>query len=381
MIDRILEGPPFDLDTVPYDTLPHWLQAVRWFDGAVPDLPSPAQVHRTLQRRRVRERLATVAGPGFRGRTAELALLNGWFTEPEPGPMVISGIGGIGKSALVARFAELLPATTPLFWLDFDRVDLAPDDAVSLLTELGAQATVQLDGFTAPPLDATSWVSGVSGFAAALTAVAPGPALLVLDGFEVAQHAARHQEIWPVLDGLLGSAPALRLLVSGRAPVTNLRLGGRDAVSRQLTGLDREVADAWLAERRVTDAAVRQRVVEVSQGIPLVLKMAMRLLDAGGSVEDLPAALVEGYLYHRILDRVVDAELQPVARDALQLRAVHADMLAGVLHDRIPPGADPPALLERLSQELAIVESLDEPGGTVWVPNGSSTAVTCITDR
>lgn len=364
VIDRILEGPPYDLDVLPLDTLPRWLQAVRWFDGTVPDLPLPAQVHRTLQRRRVREDLAAVAGPGFRGRTAELAQLDGWFTGRLPAPLVLTGIGGIGKSALVARFAELLPATVPLFWLDFDRVDLAPDDAVSLLTELGTQAGVQLDGFIAPPPpDAASLPASVSACADALTAVVPGPVLLVLDGFEIAQHAARHQEIWPVLEGLLASAPTLRLLVSGRAPVTDLRLGGRAAVTLRLTGLDPQVADDWLAERGVTDAAVRQRVVEVSRGIPLVLKMAMRLLDAGGSVDDLPAVMVEGYLYHRILDRVVDAELQPVVRDALQLRAVHAEMLAAVLHDRIPPGVEPSALLDRLSRELAVVESLDEPGG------------------
>jgi hypothetical protein len=363
VIDRILEGPPYDLDALPLDTLPRWLQAVRWFDGTVPDLPPPAQVHRTLQRRRVREDLAMVAGPGFRGRTAELAQLNGWFTERTPGPMVLSGIGGIGKSALVARFAERLPATIPLFWLDFDRVDLAPDDAVSLLTELGTQAGVQLDGFTAPPLDAGSWPASAKACGDALTAVAPGPVLLVLDGFEIAQHAARHQEIWPVLEGLLASAPALRLLVSGRAPVTGLRLGGRDAVTRRLAGLDPHVAGAWLAERGVTDAAVRRQVVEASRGIPLVLKMAMRLLDAGGSVDDLPAAMIEGFLYHRILDRVVDAELQPVVRDALQLRAVSTEMLAAVLHDRIPPGGEAPALLDRLSRELAVVEALDEPGG------------------
>lgn len=164
-----------------------------------------------------------------------------------------------------------------------------------------------------------------------------------------------------MLEGLLASAPALRLLVSGRAPVVNLRLSGQTAVTLRLTGLDPQVAAAWLAERGVTDASVRRQVVEVSRGIPLVLKMAMRLLDAGGSVDDLPSVMVEGYLYHRILDRVVDAELQPVVRDALQLRAVHAEMLAAVLHDRMPPGVEPSALLARLSRELAVVESLDEP--------------------
>ena len=341
IIDRILDGPPFDLEQGPLDALPRWLQAVRWFDGVVPELPSAAQVHRTMERRRVREQLASIAGPGFRGRTEDLATLNAWFTGPRPGPMAISGIGGVGKSALVARFAELLPAAIPLFWLDFDRVDLAPDDAVSLMTALGTQAAVQLDGFTAPEVDAASWAPGVSRFGMALTAAAPGPALLVLDGFEIAQHVARHQEIWPVLTMLLDSAPQLRLLVSGRAPVSSLQLGHRRATNLHLTGLDPVVAADWLADGGVVDPAVRDRVVTASRGIPLVLKLAMRLLDAGGTVDDLPGVMVEGYLYHRILDRVVDEDLRPIARDVLQLRVLTAEMLAAVLPDRIPLGADP----------------------------------------
>ena len=40
VIDRIVAGPPYDLDALPLDTLPRWLQAVRWFDGTVPELPT-----------------------------------------------------------------------------------------------------------------------------------------------------------------------------------------------------------------------------------------------------------------------------------------------------------------------------------------------------
>ena len=79
-------GPPFDLEREPLEVLPRWLQAVRWFDGVVPELPSAAAVHRTLERRRVRGQLTAVAGPGFRGRIAELATLDAWFTSPRPRP-------------------------------------------------------------------------------------------------------------------------------------------------------------------------------------------------------------------------------------------------------------------------------------------------------
>lgn len=373
VVDRILAGPPYDLDAEPEDVLPHWLQAVRWFEELIPQLPAAATVHRALERRRIRSRLAVVAGPGFRGRETELAVLRTWFAGERPGPMVVSGIGGIGKSALVARFAERLPPVTPLLWLDFDRPDIAPDDAVSLLAALAAQATLQLDGFAAPdPFTdpATGSVTdptpeqaarAAGGFGAALTAAAPGAVLLVLDGFEIAQHRARYQEIWPVLDALLASAPRLRVLVSGRAPVTDLLLAGRPAASLQLTGLDPAMASAWLVERGVTDPADLARVVAVARGIPLVLKLAMRLAAAGGDLAELPERMVEGYLYTRILDRVVDPRLRPLARDVLVLRAVHAQMLADVLPDRLPDGLDPAAVLAALTRELALVEDLDDP--------------------
>ena len=53
--------------------------------------------------------------------------------------MVVTGIGGVGKSALVAHFALELPSETLQLWLDFDRADVAPDDAVSVLRLLFEQ--------------------------------------------------------------------------------------------------------------------------------------------------------------------------------------------------------------------------------------------------
>ena len=68
---------------------------------------------------------------------------------------MVSGIGGVGKSSLVARFALSLPADTLFLWLDFDRADLAPDDALSVMTLLNQQASVQLADFKGPDLIAS----------------------------------------------------------------------------------------------------------------------------------------------------------------------------------------------------------------------------------
>jgi hypothetical protein len=370
-IDQILDGPPYRLDDLDEASLPYWLQAVRWFAGVVPSLPTPAEVNRNLERRRVRSRLLRIAGPGFRGRQAEIDQLQSWYQDETAGPKLVTGIGGIGKSALVAQFALGLPPSTLLLWLDFDRADLAPDDAVSVLGSLAEQVSVQHDGFVPPEPDISSWEDSVDDFGAELRRALPAAAapLLVLDGFEVAQHVRRHQEIWRVLEALLEEVPRMRVLISGRAPIGDLELGGRMADSLPLTGLAPEDAKAWLAERGVTDVVVLERVLEISRGVPLVLKLALRLIDTGTEVPDLPAelpeALVEGFLYQRILDRVMDRALKPLARDALVLRSLTEEMLPVLLHDSIPVGLDPPEVFSRLSREMGLVENLDlnAPGG------------------
>jgi hypothetical protein len=369
-IDQILDGPPYSLTEIADEDLPYWLQAVRWFAAVAPDLPSPATVHQTLERRRVRSRLHEIAGDRFRGRREELSMLHNWFREPNAGPMLVTGIGGIGKSALVARFAEGLLASALLLWLDFDRADLAADDARSVLNSLGEQAHIQLDDFAPHSFTGESWQQDTDLLAGALAAAMPDnrPILLVLDGFEVAQYARRHQEIWPVLERLLDRLPQLRILVSGRAPVPSLTLAGRPHLPIPLGGLTPEDTRSWLTERGITDPAVLDRLVESSQGVPLVLKLAIKLIEAGGDVLDLPdtlpRALVEGYLYQRIVDRVIDPALRPLVRDALVLRTLTTDVVREVLGETLPRDLAPAEAYSQLSRELGLVEDVEGDAGT-----------------
>lgn len=363
VIGRVLDGPPYDLSKEDEESLSWWIQAVRWFADVVAGLPSPADVARVLERRRIRSRLEDIAGRDFQGRAAELRKMRKWFRSEPAVPLSITGIGGVGKSALVARFASSLPAETLLFWLDFDRADLAPDDAVSVLTALGRQADVQLDGFSAPDVSPEKWEDAAHALGKKLAERAQShPPLLVLDSFEVAQYAERYQELWPVLEKISAHLPALRVIVSGRAPVSNLQLRGQKAEPLPLTGLRPADARAWLERHGIRGAKVVDRVLELSQCLPLILHLAHRLVKAGGRVRDLPKKLppeiLAGFLYDRILDRVQNPVLRPVATAALALRRLTEPMILPVFGGglvKLPPG-EPSKWFRELSREATLVE-------------------------
>ncbi len=381
VIDRILAGPPYPLDEVDEADLPYWLQAVRWFEGVAPELPTAGEVNRELERRRVRSRLKAIATDNFQGREEELATLAEWYANDAAPPMVITGIGGVGKSALLGFFALTLPAEAVLLWLDFDRADIAPDDAVSMLRLLGQQVALQVAGFTAPEPVEEQWQEAAHALGVALAAAtAHGPApLLALDGFEVAQHVRQYGEIWDLLEALLADVPRLHVVVSGRAPVRDLKLAGRASQSIHLTGLARPDAEALLAGAGITDPALVGPILDISQGVPLMLLLAVYWRRAGGEMrelpDDLPRELIGGFLYQRILDRVIDQSLKPLARSALVLRRLTVELLADALADQLPAGTDAADVFERLSRELALVEATDAAlpaPGMALAPSGGA---------
>jgi hypothetical protein len=365
VVDRILAGPPYPIDEITEQALPYWLQAVRWFDGVAPGLPTPAALNRSLERRRIRSRLGQVV-TGFRGRRAELGLLHRWYQKPS-GPLTLSGPGGIGKSALVARFALELPANTVLLWLDFDRADLAPDDPASVLRQLAAQLALQIEAELPAWPEAANDTDDARDHQVKLVANAlaaapePEPPLLIMDGFEIAQHSAHHEQIWTLVSELVAGAPRLRVLISGRAPIDDLRLGNQLATVVRLEGVTDQDATDWLAEQGVHDLAVIAVLLRITGRIPLSLRLTVRLLDEGIPLDELPEmlpqALVDGYLYQRILERVISEELRDLVRDALAVRIINAGMIAIVFADDIPTGWTAEQTFTELVREFDLVGS------------------------
>lgn len=379
VISKILDGPPYQYDQDNEAHLAWWIQIVRWFEGVVSDLPKPIEISRVLERRRARNRLKSIIDGDFRGRKAELDQLRGWYSTGD-GPVVLTGVGGIGKSSIVARLASELDPNALLLWLDFDRADLAPDDAVSVLAAISEQASIQLDDFVplGSPEKSQDWASQASMLAERLSAaVSPQHRpLLVLDSFEAAQYSTRYQELWPVLELLGSRLPGLRICVTGRVPVPGLELLGRAALPIKLLAMEPDDAIQWLKDRGVTVPEVITRVVELARGIPLIIRLAIRLIELGGKVEDLPRDLpptiVAGYLYDRVLDRVQNPKFKPLASALLVVRRASKEMLLPLFEGLVdlPPGS-PEEWFAELSREMALVD-----GGNALQPRPEVRAAT-----
>lgn len=249
-----------------------------------------------------------------------------------------------------------------LLWLDFDRADLAPDDADSVLSILWEQFDLQTGKENKPKTENTDWESNAETFGKSLSLVVQKSAkpVLILDGFEVAQHFKKHREIYNLLERIIQHVPSLKIVVSGRAPVHALTLGGQMAQTLPLTGMPADDAKAWLIEKGIIEEPVIDRICQFAKGVPLILKLAVRLKETGDELSLLPDnfanVVIEGFLYHRILDRVINTELKPLAKDILILRSVTPEIIKNILPEHIPEGMDVNQLFEQLAQEMALVE-------------------------
>ena len=386
VVRAILSGPPYDLGKTSADETPEeaaaaeealgwWLQAIHWLSSVAPDLPTASVIARALARRQSRASLARVAKADFRGRVEWLAELERWYASDE-GPLAIYGHGGIGKSALMGRFALGLKGDPLILWLDFDRPDLAPDDAFSILDAVRRAASVQLDLAVPDPQPPSSsgstslpdaWHAPADALGKALNFALQArtdaqPPLVVLDSFEAAQYSDRYQELWPVIERLAEHIPRLRVLVSGRAPVSRLWLAGKPARVERLDRLNDDEARRYLYDLGIKDSALVERIVGVVRGVPLNLQLAARLVGLGGGLADLPVGEIEaviatGLLQRRILDRLKKPAYQSLAKGALVLRRLSAEMIVPVLgsHVDLPPG-DADAWMVELRREMGLLE-------------------------
>ena len=314
---------------------------------------------------------------------------------PDVRPMLLTGLGGMGKSALLARILaqwqghEGAPVTVVL---DFDRRQLNAGEPVELVKELTRQIEAglhqqvpeidqrralaeglarlrrDLPKFTATRAQRTH-VSQLGYLASILPRTLAQdwasplrrlPIALVLDSFE----ALHNQGVGAVdlvldLEAMLRETGfrGLRSVVSGRAAPLDeagilARFGGQ-ARHVALDGLAPAAAAALLADEDVRLAGpggplvlaapeLRLRVAEALQGHPLALLIFAKYArnhqgDIKGLVETLDAgkgfgaAFAQVFLYERILDRIDDPGVEALAHPGLVLRQLNTDLLRFVL--------------------------------------------------
>jgi hypothetical protein len=427
-LERYLRGAAQPLANQNLAELDATLQVAVWLADVLDAVPSVAEVEAQAGYQRLLAPFETLAGDAvFRGRHREIDRLRNYigavapesalervrgavsrWTMPDRQPAVaISGIGGAGKSTLVARF--MLEHTRlsedrriPFGYLDFAKASLDIGAPVELSFELLRQLDLQFPSLGLARGFASLfdyWRSGQAGGEPreqpdqALSVLAdilgilgrdlgPRPYVIVLDTFEEVQYRGEERAFpfWQVLSDLQERWPFLRVVVCGRAPVSSLRLGGRAPRPIELGDLDDGAATAFLEASGIDDPELQRDVMAKFGRLPLSLKLVASLAartDGGAAALAGPRAsglatvssadeVIQAELYGRILDRIADERVRRLAHPGLTLRRINAALILNVLNEPCGLGLDTleeaTALLEELRRETSLV-SLDNDDG------------------
>ncbi|MFD0150039.1 trypsin-like peptidase domain-containing protein [Streptomyces sp. NPDC055721] len=373
------------------DELCDTLQAVLWL-GRVPGvtgLPAVDDVQHRLEEARLLQPMHRLLQGTFHGRTAELDSLHAYLAlpeEPAEPPVLIHGVGGIGKSMLLAKFlADAMDAATtrfPFAYLDFERPTISVQEPSTMIAEMARQLGIQYPGHRAAfdtladeceqtaaahrgerneldelyQLSTTRATLGRDYSAdfhsrasareqelarriAALVAEAvrppPGeqapPLLIVMDSFEEAQYRGSPviARMWAIWTALRAAYSRLRFVVAGRAPVGH---PGTVLTPRtmELAELDQQASVDLLMSSGVDEETVAESLVDRIGGHPLSLKLAARTAVALGGDSASLGELLRGLPYRRrYFDRQVDQMLiQGTLYDRILKHIVEDDIRA-----------------------------------------------------
>jgi hypothetical protein len=382
------------------------LRVLNLLQGVVQGLPCAMDVRSRIELENLLAPFGLLTGRHFSGRASELQVLRdyvsvlrtrstfsavttsvmsivGLYEKP---PLMIQGIGGMGKSTLIAKFIleharETDPARQiPFLYLDLDRPGLCAEEPASLLVEAARQLVLQYpsicgesdsivqtwlrrlnpasskeltsDSESGPPLQfSTSPVMTAASVAivhqhqfidefAQLVESAEAtdrPILFVLDTFEEVQLRSRDfvDALFDFLDALQRRLPRLRTILVGRNPVPNFRTR-----RLQLRNFSSVEAKAYLISRGL-DETIALQIAKVLPGNPLLLRVTadwvlklnladrttLNFSDLGG----LDAEAAQAVLYRRFLEHVKDGQIRKLANPGLILRSITVETISRVL--------------------------------------------------
>ncbi|HVE71072.1 MAG TPA: ATP-binding protein [Thermoanaerobaculia bacterium] len=321
-------------------------------------------------------------------------MITSLFTSTQKGPFFIHGIGGIGKTTLVARFIleHALAASVqhfPFAYLDFNRADVLADEPASLLVEAVRQIGLQYDSaYEASQALHSRWTRTLRAAAATrgspgdtlvedfirfleTLGVREGPVLFVLDTFEEVQlrSTAYAQSVIAFVHALTSRIPRLRVVIAGRVPVPGIELAGNMA----LTEFDRAAAVGYLVGRGLDPQSATAIAAQVG-GTPLSLNLAfdlferqpadLKALKTAALFSRVKDEVIQAQLFDRILLHIADLDVRKLAYPGLILRRITPAIIRQVLAEpcgvSVPDDARAAELFERLGKQIPLVTLVEE---------------------
>ncbi|HMQ60238.1 MAG TPA: hypothetical protein PKE06_06175 [Flavilitoribacter sp.] len=359
---------------------------VTWLKGTSLKVPDEKEIHACIKREELLEPFLLIT-KNFQGRETELDFIRNYVNKkPDAAkgrkdPLLISGIGGIGKSTVIAKFildhhAGKQKGAIPFIYLDFDR----PGYSISEPLELGAEGLRQLSvQFPDPEIsllmddirkdiqiylqnDKAGKGAAQSGTTVATRGIFYGsasryliqyqgalnkfrePILVVLDSFEEAQFRASPSDLTKLFDFFKEISyfiPTMNLIIVGRDDLIETDV---EFTRYKIGEFDRKAADGFLLSRGVQDAYIREQLVRQLGGNPLSLKLGashvLKLMaeNPGAKLEHLDA-LFDGIDKERIQEQLVRRNLvhvkgelaRKVAFPGLLVRKISPEILQKVL--------------------------------------------------
>ncbi|MFT4063903.1 hypothetical protein [Paraburkholderia sp.] len=387
------------------------LQAIRLLGNTELDLPDERKVASMVLRESALEELRRLADAHFTGRERELETLEE-FVDAMPSsslwrrlmrsagnlvsdllgkrevvqrwPLLVTGRGGIGKSAFLAKFlldhiTRVDDGTLAFAYLDFDRTAIWPDEPLTLLADIALQLSNQIPAVSAPLLDMhgriveelaegqsfTADYDSYESFGGSNLSASRAPRytdefekilsevfsrrssitlLLLMDTFEeVTQRGTAYVDaLWSFMEKLQDVLPRLRVVISGRSGLPNDIPHGL----LELPPLDKRTVNALLRSYGLTDQRNIDAITERVGGHPLSVKLTVQLLQSmarnGGTLDECARdrlfeekwnqKLVDGVLYRRIVDHIDDPLVKKLANPGFALREVTPQILLDVLN-------------------------------------------------
>jgi hypothetical protein len=361
-----------------------------WWDGNNrPTVPDATTVATLVEQLSLFADVRAMASDHFIGRHAALEELNAHLWSSAPRPLVIYGLGGIGKSALIANHivSALDDAQAKVALLDFDDPTLNPNypaDLVNRIVDLisrqlgGEESTryrlrqVSRDIAANTPYASQSSSRASHGdsydwepLIANLLAHTGDRILVVMDTVEQVQRRGPSavSSLSLVLDALSRYSQRIRVVLSGRAELPEIGFANH----YQLCGLERDEAVQLLSKLAPgMPHATAETLVGVVGTAPLTIRLTARLLAADG-VEaselfplQLMAEQIDAELYRRVLAHIGDPDVRKLAHPGLVLRritpSIIGDVLAGPCGVHVADEDEARNLFERMANEAMLVE-------------------------